>query len=147
MYRCSFAKTVWIFLCREVRSQKLIHDTDFYAFQLAAVGPTLCEKCLNTEFFMARIFLYSDWIQENTDQKKFRIWTLFTQSQHFPFLVFETMLCFLLCSINCEHAATTQRAPIFFVSISLLLPILLPHVVCLYFIKNFFWSSVFKFVI
>ena len=83
----------------------------------------------------------------NTDQKKFRIWTLFTQSQHFPFLVFETMLCFLLCSINCEHAATTQRAPIFFVSISLLLPILLPHVVCLYFIKNFFWSSVFKFVI
>ena len=31
------------------------------------------------EFFLVRIFLYSDWIQENTDQKKLRIWTLFTQ--------------------------------------------------------------------
>ena len=31
------------------------------------------------EFFLVRIFLYSDWIQENTDRKKLRIWTLFTQ--------------------------------------------------------------------
>ena len=40
------------------------------------------------------------------------------------FPVFETLLCFLLCFINCEHAATTQRAPIFFLTVSLLLPIL-----------------------
>ena len=33
----------------------------------------------NTELFLVRIFLYSDWIQENTDQKQLRIWTLFTQ--------------------------------------------------------------------
>ena len=32
---------------------------------------TLCEKCPNTEFFLV-------WRQENTDQKKLRIWTLFT---------------------------------------------------------------------
>ena len=32
----------------------------------------LREKCPNTEFFLVRI-------QENTDQKKLRIWTLFTQ--------------------------------------------------------------------
>ena len=38
---------------------------------------SLREKCPNTEFFMVRIFLYSDWIQENTDQKKLRIWTIF----------------------------------------------------------------------
>ena len=33
----------------------------------------LREKCPNT-----CMFLYSDWIQENTDQKSLRIWTLFT---------------------------------------------------------------------
>ena len=33
---------------------------------------TLREKSSNTEFFLVRI-------QENTDQKKLRIWTLFTQ--------------------------------------------------------------------
>ena len=50
---------------------------------------SLREKCPNKEFFLVRIFLYSDWIlrkspfsvqiQENTEQKKLRIWTLFTQ--------------------------------------------------------------------
>ena len=40
---------------------------------------TLHEKCPNTELFLDRIFLYSARIQENTDQKKLRIWTLFTQ--------------------------------------------------------------------
>ena len=38
----------------------------------------LREKCLNTEFFLARIFLYSNLIL-NTDQKKLRIWIFFTQ--------------------------------------------------------------------
>ena len=38
---------------------------------------SLREKCPNTEFFMVRIFLYSNWIQENTGQKKPRIWTIF----------------------------------------------------------------------
>ena len=40
---------------------------------------TLREKCPNTLFSLVRIFLYSVQIQENTDQKKLRIWTLFTQ--------------------------------------------------------------------
>ena len=31
--------------------------------------------------FLVRIFLYSVQIQENMDQKKFRIWTLFMQCQ------------------------------------------------------------------
>ena len=39
----------------------------------------LHEKNPNTEFFLVRIFLYSEWIQENTDQEKLRIWTIFTQ--------------------------------------------------------------------
>ena len=29
----------------------------------------LREKCPITELFLVRIFLYSDWLQENTDQK------------------------------------------------------------------------------
>ena len=29
----------------------------------------LLRKCSDTELFLVRIFLYSDWIQENTDQK------------------------------------------------------------------------------
>ena len=35
--------------------------------------------CPNTELFLVPIFLYLDWIQGNTDQKKLRIWTFFTQ--------------------------------------------------------------------
>ena len=38
-----------------------------------------CVKRVQVRSFLVRIFLYSDWIQENTDQKKLRIWTLFTQ--------------------------------------------------------------------
>ena len=40
-----------------------------------------CEFSLreNTEFFLVRIFLNPVRIQENTDQKKLCIWTLFTQ--------------------------------------------------------------------
>ena len=39
----------------------------------------LREKCPNMESFLVRIFLYSDLIQENMDQKKLRIGSLFTQ--------------------------------------------------------------------
>ena len=37
-----------------------------------SVTCTLREKCANTEFFL-------DQMRENTDQKKLRLWTLFTQ--------------------------------------------------------------------
>ena len=50
---------------------------------------TLCEKCPNTEFFLVGISPYSDWIwrftpyvdwiKENMDHKRLRIWTRFTQ--------------------------------------------------------------------
>ena len=42
-------------------------------------GSPLRENCPNTELFLVRVFLYLDWIQENTDQKQFRNWTLLTQ--------------------------------------------------------------------
>ena len=45
-------------------------------------------------------------------------------TQHFLFLVFETLLSFLLYFMNYEDVATTQLAPIFFfLSVSLVLPI------------------------
>ena len=47
---------------------------------------TLCEKCLNMEFFLVRIFPYSVQMRENTDQKKLRLWTLFTQCSCFAIL-------------------------------------------------------------
>ena len=37
------------------------------------------EKYPNAEFCLVRIFLYSDWILKNMDQKELRIWTLFMQ--------------------------------------------------------------------
>ena len=40
---------------------------------------SLRENCPNTGFFLVRIFLYSVRIKKNTDQKKLRIWILFTQ--------------------------------------------------------------------
>ena len=43
------------------------------------VGGTLREKCPNTDFFLVRIFPQADWMREKRDQKKLRIWTIFTQ--------------------------------------------------------------------
>ena len=69
-----------------------------FHFLFHSVKCTLREKCPNTKVFLVRIFPYSDWIlrfteifiilckspysvwiQENTNQKKLRIWTIFTQ--------------------------------------------------------------------
>ena len=36
-------------------------------------------KCPNTDFFLVRVFPYSDWIRRFKDQKKICFWTLFTQ--------------------------------------------------------------------
>ena len=47
--------------------------------KVSSMKRSLREKCPNTEFFLVRIFLYSVRIQENTHQKKLRIWTLFTK--------------------------------------------------------------------
>ena len=68
-------------------------------------------------------------------------------TQHFLFLVFETLLSFLLYFINYEAVATTQLAPIFFfLSVSLLLPIFFTsHCLPLPY-SDFFSISAFKFV-
>ena len=40
---------------------------------------SLRENCRNPESFLVHMFLYSEWIKGNWDQKKLRIWTNFTQ--------------------------------------------------------------------
>ena len=61
----------------------MINNADFIHSKIS-----LREKCPKTELFLVCIFLYSDWIQENTDQKYLRIWTLFTQNILIYSLVF-----------------------------------------------------------
>ena len=39
----------------------------------------MCEKCFKYGVFLVRIFPYLDCIGDNRDQKKLRIWALFTQ--------------------------------------------------------------------
>ena len=40
---------------------------------------SLRKNCPNTEFSLVHIFLYSVRLQENTDQRKLRMWALFTK--------------------------------------------------------------------
>ena len=64
--------TLNIFLQACFYTQELIKSL---LLLLLLVSLALGEKCPNTKFFLVRI-------QENTDQKKLRIWTLFTQSKN-----------------------------------------------------------------
>ena len=43
------------------------------------INLTLSENYSTTEFFLVCIFPHLNWIRENTDQEKLRIWTLFTR--------------------------------------------------------------------
>ena len=53
-----------LLICNWRNIKKFIDELENYVTTV-----TLREKCPTTELFLVRIFLYSDWIQENTDQK------------------------------------------------------------------------------
>ena len=79
-----FMKDKWIAATSGILISKYIHRKMFASLQIFLTNH--CVKSIqfrsfqqNTEFFLVRIFLYSVRIQENTDQKKLRIWTIFTQ--------------------------------------------------------------------
>ena len=59
--------------------KKVIKQYPYSQLLKKSVKDSLREKCPNTKFFLVRIFLYSVRIQENTDQEKLHIWTIFTQ--------------------------------------------------------------------
>ena len=67
----------WSLNCNEIEgweiSQNLQESTCSGALFLLKLQATLREKCPNTEVFLVRIFPYSDWIRENTDQNKLSI--------------------------------------------------------------------------
>ena len=152
MSRCLFAKAFSILLCRELKAQKLLHDTDSYFsvchgftqhFHKQPSIDVLRKRCSeNMQQIYRRtpmpkcdfnkVALLCNFIEitlrhgcspvnlphifRRSFSKNTSGWLLL----HFPFLVFETLLRFLLSFINCEHVATTQKAP----SVSLLPPIL-----------------------
>ena len=72
-------------LARIITSKHVLTVIIMSAFVNWSFNENLCvinslrEKCPNMEIFLFYIFLYSVQIQENIDQKKLRIWTLFTQ--------------------------------------------------------------------
>ena len=57
MYRCSFAKTFWILLCREVRAQKLLHDTNSMLFSQPLFYSTFPLSCVwNSAMFPIMLY-------------------------------------------------------------------------------------------
>ena len=56
----------------------LFFITKFVFLLKKFIAKSLREKYPDTELFLVRIFLYSDWIQKIADQQKIRIWTFFT---------------------------------------------------------------------
>ena len=81
MVKNIFTKTNLILLREAIKS---------FLMKFPTLTLPLHEKCPNTKFFLVRISphldwirrdTYSVWMQENTDQKKLRIWTIFTQWQ------------------------------------------------------------------
>ena len=61
---------------------------------------SLREKYSNTEFLLVRIFLYLVRIQGNTNQKKLRIWTLFTHMFQLKVTQMDMKIIFLMLIFN-----------------------------------------------
>ena len=92
MSRCSFAKTFGILLCREVRAQKLIHDTNSYAFQPATALPNIsCFLCLKLYYIFYHVYKF--WICSDN-----------ANSTDFLFFI-ESLYYFLYSSLQVVHLA------------------------------------------
>ena len=77
----------WSFSLR-ISSVNVTNSAFYCKFASFGIGRTLHiltlrEKCRNTELFIARIFMYSDWIfspnRGKYGPRKLRIWKIFTQ--------------------------------------------------------------------
>ena len=81
LYPLKTSENFWFLIFfRVYRSGTLVEDGVITKWSRWSVKfPSLRENCPNTEFFLVRIFPHSDWMQENTDQIKLCIWTLFAQ--------------------------------------------------------------------
>ena len=75
-FTTAFCSTTLLFKVIDLLCKKNDRNLYFYDFVNFITKVSLREKCTNTEVFLVRIFLYSDWIRRFTG-KKLRIWTLF----------------------------------------------------------------------
>ena len=89
--------------CKTWLNCRLFH---FCHRNLFSENSQISKKCRNTEFFLVRIFLYSDWI------KNLRIWTLFTQS--YTWLDFTCIFCrtWWKCKLYVRSLFTDIRGPL-----------------------------------
>ena len=106
--------------CFRVRIREKIIRTDLESVKPSPLRHIVAHMLINTNLltlYVSVSFEKTFWIlcREVTAQKLIHN-SQPRFSQHFLFLAFETLLCFL-------HAATTERAPAFFLFVSLLLPI------------------------
>ena len=88
--KISYREHSYIFLCiyffESVTVQGTLWNGVSYDYKYS--GDNHCVKNHEMRSFLVRIFLYSYWIQENTDQKKLHIWTLFTHWNLAPIVLF-----------------------------------------------------------
>ena len=70
---------------------------------LTTVRVSLSHTTRNTEFFLVRIFPYLHWIRENMDQKKLRVWALFTHCQLILLVQVNVISCFLVYFWNLSN--------------------------------------------
>ena len=86
------------------------------AFSLwVSLSPTVWKVSKCGFFFLVRVFWDLNWIRENTEQKKLRIWTLFSQC---PFAALQKKLCrvfwdFRKCLRHCKAVWRNFRLKIF----------------------------------
>ena len=67
LQQCSRLEIRLIVFCRSTITQKQFIHHQHYHFSIFMHIQPLGEKCPNTELFLVRIFLYSDWIRRDTE--------------------------------------------------------------------------------
>ena len=93
LHYCRHHSQTAMTICTEWRCTLAFTFTFFLYFSFSSSFSsclTLREKCPNTEFFLVRMW-------ENTDQNKFHIWTLFTQSHR---MNTDKLVLLLICPIT-----------------------------------------------
>ena len=115
--RLEFGKLFnWIQIIVQFRVQCRCFLVSFAKFLRTPYLQTLRKKCPNMEFFLVRIFLYSDWMQENAGQKNLRIWTFLMQWEHLQTTAsgfFHSLFCFChpVCHPVCQNFEHVSSRP------------------------------------
>ena len=115
--RLEFGKLFnWIQIIVQFRVQCRCFLVSFAKFLRTPYLQRLRKKCPNMEFSLVRIFLYSDWMQENAGQKNLRIWTFLMQWEHLQTTAsgfFHSLFCFChpVCHPVCQNFEHVSSRP------------------------------------